>query len=172
MSVASDKAFTYIVGVEGKLSMDPRDKGNWTGGRIGVGELRGSKYGMSAAAHPAIDIANLTIDGVKSLFESEYWAKIRGDEVPYPIALCLADDAYNHGPSMAVKNLQQALKLKVDGEFGPVTLSAAIGANVRELVKEFQAQRAIDYARDPNEALYGHDWFRERVIGTALEALS
>jgi len=131
--------------------MDPRDKGNWTGGRVGVGELRGSKYGISAAAHPAIDIANLSLEGAKALFESEYWRTIRGDELPYPIALCLADDAYNHGSPMATRNLQQALRVTVDGHFGSGTLAAALRANVRELVKEFQAQRALDYARDPTK---------------------
>jgi hypothetical protein len=36
--------------------MDERDPGNWTGGAIGKGELRGTKWGISAQTYPQIDI--------------------------------------------------------------------------------------------------------------------
>lgn len=175
MSVASDKAFAYIAGVEGTLSMDPKDRGNWTGGQVGAGQLCGTKYGISSAAHPTVDIANLTFQGAAAIFESEYWQKVRGDELPYPIALCLVDDAYNHGANLAVCNLQHALKIAVDGAFGPQTLAvaqAAAHADIRGLVRDFQTERALDYARDPDFAREGRGWFRERVIGTALEAFT
>ena len=35
-------------GHEGGLSLDPNDRGNWTGGKKGSGELRGTKYGIAA----------------------------------------------------------------------------------------------------------------------------
>jgi lysozyme family protein len=173
MSAASDKAFAYLVGVESsKLSLDPKDRGNWTGGRVGVGELRGSKYGVSAAAHPTVDIANLTFSGAGEIFYNEYWLEIHGDQLPYPVALCLADDAYNHGPPTAIRTLQHALGVQIDGDFGPGTLSAALAANVRSLVKTFQGLRGVAYAHDPNVDRYGTDWFRERVVGTAMAAIS
>lgn len=171
MSEASAKAFAYIEGVEGELSMDPNDKGNWTGGRVGVGQLRGSKYGMSAAEYPTLDIANLTLATVQGMFDTNYWEKVRGDDLPFPIALCVADDAYNHGPEKAIHTLQAALGVKVDGELGPATIDAAQHANVRAAVLKIQTYRGLEYASDPNEARYGFGWFHDRVLGTTLAAL-
>jgi hypothetical protein len=45
-------AISTLHKVEGGLSMDERDPGNWTGGAIGKGELRGTKYGISAQTYP------------------------------------------------------------------------------------------------------------------------
>ena len=48
---------------EGGLSLDRRDTGNWTGGKVGLGRLVGTKYGIAASAHPMLDIRGLTLDG-------------------------------------------------------------------------------------------------------------
>lgn len=172
MSDASAKAFAYIVGVEGVLSMDPNDKGNWTGGRVGVGQLRGSKYGMSAATYPNVDIANVTLDQAQSNFEVNYWTVIHGDDLPWPIALCVADDAYNHGAPKAIHTLQASLGVTADGNLGPATLAAAQHVEVRRAVLNIQTYRGLEYASDPNEGRYGFDWFHDRVLGTALTALA
>lgn len=172
MSDASSKAFAYIVGVEGKLSLDPNDRGNWTSGRVGIGFLKGSKYGISAATYPDLDIANLSSADAQKIFESKYWTAIRGDELPYSLALCVADDAYNHGPGTATQTLQHALGVAVDGKLGNGTVAATHAANLRTLVKTFQGLRGVAYAGDPNVSKYGTDWFRERVVGTAIEAFS
>jgi hypothetical protein len=44
-----DRAFEETIGLEGGFSRNPDDNGNWTGGRRGLGELKGTKYGISAA---------------------------------------------------------------------------------------------------------------------------
>ena len=55
-----DKEFCAAVQViimhEGGWQHDPRDRGNWTGGEVGRGECKGTKYGISAASYPALDI--------------------------------------------------------------------------------------------------------------------
>lgn len=40
-TVDFDTAFHTLLGHEGGFTEDPRDPGNWTGGRVGAGELRG-----------------------------------------------------------------------------------------------------------------------------------
>lgn len=171
MSEASDKAFDYIVGVEGGLSMDPNDRGNWTGGTVGVGLLKGTKYGISAAAHPALDIASLTEEDARSIFLSEYWGPIHGDGMPYPLALCVADDAYNHGVDAAVRTLQASLLVPIDGQIGPRTLGKAVRGDTRANVLMFQACRARRYAKDPAFPTFGFGWMHDRVLGTTLAAL-
>jgi lysozyme family protein len=54
--------------VEGGFTLNPKDSGNWTGGKIGVGELKGSNFGISAAAYPKLDIKNLTREKVRPLY--------------------------------------------------------------------------------------------------------
>jgi lysozyme family protein len=40
-------AFELTVGHEGGYSNNPDDPGNWTGGDVGEGQLKGTKYGVS-----------------------------------------------------------------------------------------------------------------------------
>ena len=42
------------------LSRTRADPGNWTGNRVGVGQLKGTKWGVAAGSHPGLDIAALT----------------------------------------------------------------------------------------------------------------
>ena len=56
-----DKAFDRLIGHEGGFTNDSRDAGNWTGGKVGVGKLVGTKFGLSAATYPTLDIKNITI---------------------------------------------------------------------------------------------------------------
>ena len=57
-------AFNVTFAAEGEtLDRTPSDRGNWTSGVIGVGTLVGSKFGISAATYPTLDIPNLTRDG-------------------------------------------------------------------------------------------------------------
>jgi lysozyme family protein len=117
-------AFAYVVGEEGKLSMDPQDPGNWTGGKVGVGIRKGTKYGISAAAYPLLDIANLSMPDARAIYQRDYWNKLGGDSLPYGNALCLFDFGVNAGINEAARAAQRALGLTVDGILGPNTLAA------------------------------------------------
>ena len=97
-----DDAFAYVVGEEGKLSTDRTDPGNWTKGSVGCGLFVGTKYGISAAAYPLLDIPNLTLADARSVAKRDYWDKLAGDVLPYGTALCLFDFGYNAGISMSV----------------------------------------------------------------------
>lgn len=168
------QVFSYLVRpeVEGGLSLDPQDRGNWTGGRVGVGELRGTKYGISAAAHPDLDIAALTLAAAQGLFEREYWNPIQGARLPAPLAVCVADDAYNHGVDLAVRTLQHVLGVRVDGQVGEQTLQAANAhKDPLGLLLDFQAARALEYLQDPEASRYAKGWVRARILGTTLAAI-
>lgn len=112
-------AFAYVVGEEGKLSMDPQDPGNWANG-----VLKGTKYGISAASYPLLDIANLSLSDAQAIYRRDFWNKIGGDSLPYGNALCLFDFAVNAGRGEATRCAQRALGLGVDGILGPKTMAA------------------------------------------------
>ena len=41
-------SFDRVIGHEGLFQNDRDDRGNWTSGKIGVGELKGTKFGIAA----------------------------------------------------------------------------------------------------------------------------
>ena len=83
------------------VSNDPRDPGNWTGNRVGVGKLVGTRWGVSAGSHPTLDILNLTKDQAVAIFKSGYWDACGCDNMPGGLDHCVSDDAYNAGPGNA-----------------------------------------------------------------------
>lgn len=123
-----DQAIEYVLAEEGGFTAKESDAGNWTGGKIGKGILKGTKYGISAASYPDEDIRNLTRDRAKFLFKRDFWDKIKGDLLPDKISLHVLDFAVNAGPPVAIRELQRAGGVTVDGLIGPKTLKAA--ANV------------------------------------------
>ena len=94
-------AFADVVGREGGYSAERVDPGNWTGGAVGVCELRGTKFGISAGAYPSLDIAGLTLADAQATYRRDYWDRVRGDELP--LALFKFDAAMNNGIGHAAR---------------------------------------------------------------------
>lgn len=86
---------------EGGMSRDPNDPGNWTGGKVGVGSLLGTKYGIAANSYPNVDIPNLTEAQAAAIFKRDYWDKVAGDQQPVGVDLCVYDIAVNSGAGRA-----------------------------------------------------------------------
>ena len=74
-----DQAFDRLNGHEGAFSDDPKDPGNWTGGRVNVGELKGTKYGIAANTYGDLDIKSLTLDDAKKIYYRDWWLKAGAD---------------------------------------------------------------------------------------------
>jgi lysozyme family protein len=120
---------------EGGFTRNPKDRGNWTSGTIGVGELRGTNRGISAMRYPTEDIANLTRTRARALYHADFWNAVRGDELPPALAPMVFDFAVNSGPARAVPMLQQVLLVQADGVIGPRTLAAAATHPLRAATK-------------------------------------
>ena len=166
-----DDAFAYVVGEEGVLSMDPRDRGNWTSGIVGQGALKGTKYGISAMSFPNEDIANLTLERAKQLAKPGWWDVLRGDEWPDQLAVGLFDSSYNQGPGVAIKLMQKALGLNPDGVVGGVTLATARTADVAHVAKAFTVARIVRYSQATQWLDDCHGW-TDRAITTYTRMLS
>ena len=54
------RCFAFTLAAEGPFTKLASDPGNWTGGAVGHGALHGTKYGISAAAYPGLDIENIS----------------------------------------------------------------------------------------------------------------
>lgn len=136
-----DMAFDRLIGHEGELSLDPKDSGNWTGGAPGKGELKGSKYGISAASYPNEDIKNLTLARAKMLFRRDFWDRVNADKLVDGAAYQLADFAYNSGPETAVRYLQRAIGVADDGRWGPVSQAALDAMTETDLIMLLNGER-------------------------------
>lgn len=121
---AFDDAFSALIGNEGGYTADPDDRGNWTSGRVGVGQLKGTKYGISAMSYPDTDIKNLTLDAAKIIYRRDFWNPFGGDLLDPSLAFQVFDGAVNSGVSQSIKWLQQAVGVNPDGVVGPVTKAA------------------------------------------------
>ena len=157
-----ENAFKIIIGEEGGFSDNPNDPGNWTSGVCGRGICRGTRYGIAAADHPDLDIATLTLDKAKSIYQVNYWSLVRGDELPSSLALLVFDAAVNCGANRAIRWLQLAVQCPVDGILGDQTIAAvsAVSGKGAALCAEFQAQRLNWMAGLPTWRVFGLGWAR------------
>ena len=113
-----EQAFAVVVGHEGSGDADPHDPGNWTGGRVGTGTLAGTRFGISAAAYPTLDIARLTLGDAQAIYRRDYLDRVAGGALPPPLALLVFDAAVNAGIGSAARWLQIAVGAFVDGVIG------------------------------------------------------
>jgi len=165
-----DDAVEKLHLVEGGFQKHYNDKGNWTSGKIGVGRLLGTKYGISAARYPNEDIINLTKERAKYLYRRDYWDKYKCDEIPTLYRYFYFDCFVNHSPRAAVKIFQGALNdsgfdLKEDGILGNNTLNAI---KTMKLKTENLRARRIAYfselcINDPNNYVFLVGWIN-RVL--------
>ena len=116
-----ETAFRIVVGEEGGYTRDTRDPGNWTGGAVGAGTVRGTKFGISAAAFPQLDIAALDLGQARDIYRRRYWDAVRAALMPPALAVVMFDTAVLMGTSGAIRVLQQALGVAEDGIWGDQT---------------------------------------------------
>jgi lysozyme family protein len=184
LQVAKGVLWDFIVSQESaKLSLDPKDHGNWTSGIIGIGQLKGSKYGISAAAFPLLDIAEMTALTARSMCLSHYWPAVEGDTIALDhsvaLAMMMTDVAWSSGPDTAIKILQTSIGVTADGDIGTATtaalkhtLSAPAHWNLptaeADLLAEYAAQRILFESKIGTWDRYAGGWVR-RV--TRIQAL-
>jgi lysozyme family protein len=145
-----DQAFAFTVGIEtDELTDDPNDRGGKT------------RYGISQAANPDIDVANLTEEGAKAVYRKRYWDPIKGDSLPPALACMTFDAAVNQGVEAGSKFLQRAVGTTDDGVIGAITIAKA--KDSAETIAEFTVNRFIGYAALDQFQHFGKGWTR-RVI--------
>lgn len=122
---------------EGGYQNDPDDPGNWTGGVKGVGEQKGTKFGISAHEFPDLDIVNLTEDQAIDIYQhgrppkiQSYWNPLFTQIQDQGIANKLEDLSVLFGQGTAIKAIQGLVSMVEDGVFGPHTLVAVNEAGV------------------------------------------
>lgn len=148
-----EAAVALIIDLEGGISDHPDDPGGLT------------KYGITIEQYPELGkdgIRTLTIEKAKELYKRDYWDKIRGDDVAKiapNLAVCYFDCAVNQGYPTAIRLLQQALGVGMDGKFGPVTMNS-LKVKGDSVLDMFMSYRMLRYVRTNNFSTFGKGWFK------------
>lgn len=146
-----DDALDLILTLEGGDTNDPRDPGGLT------------RFGIAQAAHPGIDVANLTKAGAAEIYKSKYWRPLRCADMPPGLAVAVFDCGVNQGTTVAARLLQRAAGTPEDGVVGPRTLTALSGASAR-ILDDFMARRAVRYADTARFDVYGRGWMTRLFV--------
>lgn len=121
-----------------------------------------TRWGISKKGNPDVDVENLSREGAVSIYHERYWTPIRGDELPFDVALALFD-FFIQNQHDAVREWQKVVRVEADGVMGPDTIAAS-QFHTREKVLRHIGQRHVWYEdlarRVPKQAtnLAGWHW--------------
>jgi len=116
----------------------------------------------------------LLVEDVAPIYKKGYWDKMKGDDLPGGLDLCVFDFGVNAGPGRSAKYLQTMIGTVADGGIGPNTLKAVEAYvsehGIEKSIKNFQEARQEYYEKLSTFATFGKGWTR-RVEETTKLAL-
>lgn len=163
MKITFEDAVDIVLAKEGGFQDDKEDKGNWTGGDIGKGVLKGTKFGISAAAYPDLDIKSLKRSQAVEIYRRDYWQVLRAEQLPDSLRLTVFDMAVNAGITRAIKLLQSCCKVEEDGILGPITISQAQLVGLEAYTKARKEYYKEITIKDPRKLKYFDGWIKRTL---------
>lgn len=166
------KAIHHVLQMEGGYVNDPDDPGGET------------KYGISSAAYPNVDIKNLTKEKAREIYRRDWWEPLRLDDVhDTDMAAEILDTAVNMGPrpdeqdtdhpfTWAVKFAQMALsalgyRVNIDGKIGPETVKNLNRVSYTDRDPLLKIMNGLQFMRywkiqeeNPEQAKFMRGWMR------------
>lgn len=141
-----DTAINSTLQFEGGYVNDQQDPGGET------------KYGISKKAYPDVDIKNLTIEQAREIYKRDYWDRCKCAFMPDALSIALFDFAVNSGTKRAIRFLQRALNVTIDGVIGNQTIGACNRMPTRPVFENFINYR-LEYLRGlKGWKRYGNGW--------------
>ena len=167
MQANYDKCLETILHHEGGYVNHPKDPGGET--NLGVTKRVYLEHGGKK------DMKDLLVEDVAPIYKKGYWDKMKGDQLPNGLDLCVFDFGVNAGPGRAAKYLQTMIGTVADGGIGPNTLKK-LGEYVEETgleksIENYQGARQDYYEKLSTFATFGRGWTR-RVDETTELAIS
>lgn len=75
-------AFPMVIGLEGKMTNDPKDPGGFT------------IWGLASKYNPGLS-PNTTLEDAKAIYLNKYWIPSGCNDVGFPMDICMFDGAVN-----------------------------------------------------------------------------
>ena len=166
------KCLDIILHHEGGYVNHPKDPGGET--NLGVTKRVYDEWFVTEDLAPK-DMKDLEVDDVAPIYKKNYWDRVKGDELPTGLDLCVFDFGVNAGTGRAAKYLQRLIGTTADGGIGPNTLKALdeyvslIGLD--ETIQKYQEARQGYYESLSTFETFGKGWTR-RVKETTDTALA
>ena len=154
---------------EGGYVNHPKDPGGET--NLGVTKRVYEEWGGTK------DMKDLEVEDVAPIYRKNYWDRIKADELPSGLDLCVFDFGVNAGTGRSAKYLQTLIGTVADGGIGPNTLRAldefisAQEYGVKDTILKFQAERQNYYESLSTFDTFGKGWTR-RVEETTQSAMN
>ena len=132
-----EKCLEIILHHEGGYVNHPKDPGGET--NLGVTKRVYEEWGGTK------DMKDLTVEDVAPIYQKNYWNRVRGDDLPAGLDLCVFDFGVNAGTGRSAKFLQRLVGTTVDGGIGPATLRAVNAyvqiEGIEATIDDFQKRR-------------------------------
>ena len=146
-----DRAFDLLIDREGGYTNHIADTGGPT--RYGITKETARLYGYTG------EMKDFPFKTAKAIYKEQYW-RDEFDQLPFAVAFNLFDGVVNSGAVRAVKWLQSAVGVNVDGIFGSKTLNAAMSQNPFDTVRKYNAARLEYLTSLGNWNVFGKGWAR------------
>ena len=167
MQSTYDKCLETILHHEGGYVNHPKDPGGET--NLGVTKRVYEEWGGTK------DMKDLTVEDVAPIYKKNYWDRVKGDDLPSGLDLCVFDFGVNAGTGRSAKYLQRMIGTVADGGIGPNTLKAldnyVESEGLEQTIRNFQEARQKYYESLKTFETFGRGWTR-RVDETTELAVS
>ena len=150
---------------EGGYVNHPKDPGGET--NLGVTKRVYEDFGGEK------DMKDLLVEDVAPIYEKNYWGRMKCDDIPNGLDLCVFDFGVNAGTGRSAKYLQRMIGTVADGGIGPNTLKAlkvyCDTEGVESAIATYTEVRQEFYESLSTFDTFGKGWTR-RNKETELEA--
>jgi lysozyme family protein len=151
-----DKCLETILHHEGGYVNHPKDPGGET--NLGVTKRVYEEWGGEK------NMKDLTVEDVAPIYKKNYWDRVKGDDLPSGLDLCVFDFGVNAGTGRAAKYLQRMIGTVADGGIGPNTLKAVANYvdenGIEGAIRDYQSKRQSYYESLSTFDTFGKGWTR------------
>jgi uncharacterized protein (TIGR02594 family) len=165
-----ERALAHVLEFEGGWSDDPFDPGGPTNKGITLATFareRGLEVTAETISQIKAELADISDGEVRRIYRERYWTPACCPLLPSPLAFFHFDAAVNQGVAGAARMLQEALRVEIDGEIGPITLAAARAAEPALALAAYAEIRRRHYRSLGHFWRFGRGWLRR--VDRALE---
>ncbi len=165
-----EKALAHVLEMEGGFTDDANDPGGPTNRGITLAVFAAwNRVKLSDANRAALirDLKQIDTATVREIYRKRYWDTAHCAELHPALGFMHFDAAVNHGFGTAIRCLQEAVGVDVDGEFGPETRAAVARAPLSTILENYASIRRRRYRALPHFWRFGRGWLRR--VETTLE---
>jgi len=117
------------------------------------------------------EMKRLKVADVAPIYKTNYWDRIRGDDLPSGLDFAAFDWAVNSGTGRPARVIQKYISAKQDGAIGPKTLALVAENDPSNMIQYLYEQRQKFYERLKTFDTFGKGWTRrnQETLKAAME---